>query len=90
MLIPDTRMKIMRRAMSAYLDSAKTKDINTILPRHNSFQESLDLFVAEFETGFNRVSRSECEGLDDDCAGVYWRDGNEFQAGTTVDSWAWE
>lgn len=72
--------------MNAYPDIT----INAILPRHNSFHESLDQFLAEFENGLNRVGRREYEGWGDDCAGIYGRDGGDLIFEVTSDTEAWE
>jgi len=71
--------------MNAYPDIT----INAILPRYNCFEESLDQFVAEFETGFRRFSWVESEGWDDDCAEVYGRDGDAFKIDFPSDPWEW-
>lgn len=76
--------------MHAYLESTVNNKINTVLAEYNSFQGCFEQSITKYESGFNQISRRDCGGWDEDCAGIYWRDGDEFQINAVADSGAWE
>ena len=76
--------------MNTYPESTEKMNLNTVLLGHDCFQESLEQFVAEFETRLNRVSGRECTGWEEDCAGAYGRGGDDFKIDANPDPEGWE
>jgi hypothetical protein len=70
--------------MSLCTESTDRITINTVLPRHSSFQESFDQFVDEFEFCFGRFGGKTHDWLDDDYAALYGRESN------ANDHWEWD
>jgi hypothetical protein len=73
--------------MSLCTVSTDTISINSILPRHSCFQESLDQFVTEFENCFGLFGRKTSAWCDDDFEGVSGREGDKD---AYADFWEWE
>jgi hypothetical protein len=76
--------------MHTYPHFTALQSINSILPRQNSFQESLELFVNEFDPRFNRFSSTGSDWCDDDYTEIYWRDGDPLTKDFPAEFWEWE
>jgi hypothetical protein len=75
--------------MSSFADSTKKITIDTVLPDHSSFQESLDTFVSEFECRFNHFGGRIRDWQDDDYVMVSARADDTFSLDFSADSWEW-
>jgi hypothetical protein len=75
--------------MRALAESIEKVTINTVLPGHSSFQESLDNFVSEFDSRFtpSGVRRRDC--LNGDYVKVCGHEGNTLAIDFSDENWEW-
>jgi hypothetical protein len=74
--------------MSAFAESTEKITIETVLPDHTCFQESLDTFVSEFEYRFSHFG-GRVRDWRDDYVIVPARADDTFSLDFSDDTWDW-